>query len=121
MAAFEELQKKVRGQKDLIAVMVMKKAGVNYCERTVRDVFVAHGTPLRRLREQPSFTPDDIELRKACTKKYAVRSAASWVNSPHATIGNKIFAMHVDKKGREHVARRPVRGACVESTYLTTI
>ena len=111
MAALEELQKKAEGQREVTAAMVITKAGVSYCERTVREFFASQGKPFRKLREKPLLTPDDIEKRKVFAKKYSVRSASSWVNSPHAIIDNKTFAMYLDKKGREHVARRSVRGA----------
>ena len=36
---------------------------------------------------------------------------ASWSKQPHAVIDNKRFPMYLDAKGRNHAARRSVRGA----------
>ena len=77
--------------KEITAAMVRKKAKVTYCEEVIRNAFRAHGKPWRKLREKPLLTEEDMKKRLALAKDYDSKSAASWVESPHAAIDNKKF------------------------------
>ena len=91
--------------------MVRKRAGLSYCERTIRDALRAHGKPFKKLREKPLLTAEDVKARLAFAEKYHARPKRSWLSCPHAIIDNKKFPMYVDHKGRVYAARRSVRGA----------
>lgn len=109
--ALIDLQKKANARREVTAAMVKERAGVAYCERTIREAFRAHGKPFRKLREKPLLKPGDVEKRLIFARKHVSRPRAAWVTHPHAMIDNKRFSMPLDRHAREHEARRAVRGA----------
>ena len=109
--ALVAMQKEVRGRTEVTAAMVRRRAGLSYCERTIRDAFRAHGKPFKKLSEKPLLTPEDVKARLAFAEKYHARPKRSWLSCPHAIIDNKKFPMYVDHRGRVYAARRSVRGA----------
>ena len=109
--ALTVLQKRAGARREVTAAMVKERAGVSYCERTIRDAFRAHGKPFRKLREKPLLKPQDVAERLIFATKYAARPMAAWITRPHAAIDNKRFTMPLDRQAREHQARRSVRGA----------
>ena len=109
--ALNTLQKQARGLVEVTAAMVKRKAGLPYCEKTIRDTLRAHGKPLRKLREKPVLKPEDVAERLKFAEKHHHRPKEFWLRCPHAVIGNKRFPMYLDQLGREYAARRSVRGA----------
>ena len=105
------LQKKANGQSEITVAAVRDAAGCTACDRTVRDAFHAHGIRFRKLREKPILTPEDVAARVVFADQYGSKTEAQWVAKPHAVIDNKHFPMYINKSGREHAARRQVRGA----------
>ena len=61
--ALIKMQKQVKANKEITAIMVAKKAGVSYGEKCVRKHLALHGKPFRKLREKPLLTPADVEKR----------------------------------------------------------
>jgi hypothetical protein len=100
-----------RMRTEAIAAMVRRRAGLSYCECTIRDAFRAHGKPFKKLSEKPLLTPEDVKARLAFAEKYHARPKRSWLSCPHAIIDNKKFPMYVDHRDRVYAARRSVRGA----------
>ena len=109
--ALTYLQQRANAHREVTAAMVKERAGVPHCERTIRDAFRAHGKPFRKLREKPLLTPEDVAQRLIFARKHAARPRSAWVTCPHAVIDNKRFSMPLDRRAREHEARRAVRGA----------
>ena len=111
MAALNFLLKQSKGQTEVTAKMVMRRAGSNLSEKTVRAAFHERGVWFRKLKEKPILTPQDVADRKEFAEKHVNKSKRAWLQSPHAIIDNKHFPLHVNRAGREHAARRSVRGA----------
>lgn len=109
--ALVTLQKQANGEKEVTIAMVIKKAGIDYCEKVVRKAFSDHGKPFRKLREKPLLKPEDIPVRFKFTKANRGRRSATWVKRPRAIIDNKKFPMYLQLKDRRYAARRTVRGA----------
>lgn len=109
--ALVRMQKAVKAKNEITVSMVIEKAGVDYCEKTVRKYFRKDGKPFRKLREKPLLTPDDVKSRKRFTTKHYKKPKASWSKTPKAIIDNKRFPMYLDLKGRQYAARRSCRGA----------
>ena len=105
------LQKAAKAEKEVTAAMVIKRSGVKYGERRVRDALRDIGKPFKKLREKPKLTASDVLKRRVFTNKYGKKTKASWVTCPHAIIDNKKFPMYLDRKAREHAAQRSIRGA----------
>ena len=105
------LQKRANAKREVTAAMVKERAGVSHCERTIRNAFKAHGKPFRKLREKPLLTPGDVVARLSFAEKHGARPRSAWLTRPHAIIDNKRFSMPLDRRAREHEARRSVRGA----------
>ena len=109
--SLQALQKKAGGRAEVTIPMVKAHARSPLSIRTISDAFHARGVWFRKLREKPILTGDDRVARRAFASKYAAKSKAQWVAKPHAYIDNKHFPIFLDKKAREHAARRSVRGA----------
>lgn len=105
------LQKEAGGQKEVTLAMVKAHAGSPFSIRTIQDAFHAHGVWFRKLREKPILTNGDRDARRAWASSNLAKSKAQWVAKPHAIIDNKHFPLFLNKAGREHAARRKVRGA----------
>ena len=110
-AALDHLLKKTKGESEVTVHMVKVRAGCEASERTIRDAFHAHGVWFRRLKEKPILTPEDVVERLDFAKQHANRTKAQWVANPHAIIDNKHFQLYINRAGRQHAARRRVRGA----------
>ena len=109
--ALEKLLRGAGAQTEVTVGIVKAAAGCTASDKTVREAFHARGVWFRKLREKPVLTADDVVERRTFAEAYSTRSANAWVAKPHAIIDNKHFPMYVDRKGREHAARRQVRGA----------
>ena len=113
--ALDHLLKKANGQREVTVSMVKAKAQCPACARVIRQAFHAHGVHFRKLREKPLLTKQDVAARAAFAETHSGRTAQQWVQHPHAIIDNKMFQVFADARGREHVARRGVRGAWREA------
>lgn len=109
--ALDKLLRAAAAQSEVTLGMVKTAAGCSASDKTVREAFQARGVRFRKLREKPVLTANDVVARRTFAEAYVSRSADAWVTKPHAIIDNKNFPMYVDRRGREHAARRQVRGA----------
>ena len=109
--ALDALLKQAGGGKEVKVSMVKRRAGVTVGDKTVLNAFHEHGVWFRPLKEKPILTRDDMAERRAWGEKYAHRTRQQWVRNPHAIIDNKNFQVYGNKAGRDHAARRRVRGA----------
>ena len=109
--ALKRLLKQAKAKKEVTLDMVAKSAGVKCCTRVVRESFKEDGVKFRKLREKPILTKNDVIQRRAFTFQHKKKTPAQWVLKPHAQIDNKNFPLYLDAKGRDHAARRSVRGA----------
>ena len=107
----DTLQKNAGGKKEVTATMVSKHAGVDICDKTLLAEFHKRGFRFYKLKERPLLTQDDMKARLAWAKGHKSRSSEAWKAKPHAIIDNKHFQMFRNAAGRDHVARRSVRGA----------
>ena len=105
------LQRKAGGQKEVTLAMVKAHSQCTASERTIAEKFHERGIWFYKLQEKPILTVDDIAARRAFAGKYKGKSKAQWVAKPHAIIDNKHFPLYLNKAGRDHAARRSVRGA----------
>lgn len=107
----EALVRKADAQQEITLSSIVAKAGVNVCERTVRDGMKDKKYSFLKLKEKPLLTDDDVAKRKLGTGAHKRRSRLQWVQTPHAIIDNKKFPKTNCPKSREYTARRSVRGA----------
>lgn len=91
--------------------MVKAEAGCDASRAVVLQALHAHGLWFRKLREKPLLTPEDVRCRLSFGKAHLNRTPSQWLSIPHAIIDNKHFPLYVNPAGREHAARRAVRGA----------
>lgn len=109
--AVSYLQKCAGARKEVTVAMIKARAGVDASDRTCLNAFHEHGVYFRKLKERPVLTKADVRARLAWAKKRIARSKNGWVKRPHAIIDNKHFQLYTTGDGREHAARRSVRGA----------
>ena len=111
MKAAIALHKEVKGQQEVSVAMIKHQAGVEACDKTCLEAFHANGIWYRPLKQRPILSDADVKRRLEWAKIKKGRSAAQWNKRPHATIDNKHYQLFTEKDGREHAARRSVRGA----------
>ena len=109
--ALAALQKKAGGLSEVTVTMVKARARATASDKAVLKAFHARGVYFRKLRERPILTEADVAERLAWAKRHVRRTEKQWVSRPHAVIDNKHFQLYTNKTGREHAARRGVRGA----------
>lgn len=105
------LLKGAKAQKEVTAAMVRARAGTSLCEKRVRQVLHGEGIRFYRLKERPILTNDDLAVRLKWANTRKRRSKDSWLSKPHAIIDDKNWQIFNNKDGRQHAARRSVRGA----------
>jgi hypothetical protein len=105
------LQKQAGARKEITATMITNAAGVQVCDKTLQTGFQTEGFGFYKLKEGPILDKQDMKDRLAWAKRRVSRSKEAWINKPHAIIDNKHFQMFTTEGGREHAARRSVRGA----------
>ena len=105
------LQKQAGAKHEVTAAMIKAHAGVDLCDKVVRNKLHAEDMWFFRLKERPTLTKQDVKDRLKWARKHLSRSRASWLTMPHAIIDNKTWPVYTNKEGREHAARRCVRGA----------
>ena len=115
MKVTEGMVKKADAQKEITLAMIVKKAGVDVSERTVRDGMKEKKYSFFKLKEKPLLTDADIVKRRLWTGAHKRRTRLQWVGTPHAIIDNKKFPKTSCRKSREYSARRSVRGAYMQS------
>jgi hypothetical protein len=109
--ALTRLLKQAKAKKEVTLDMVAKAARVKCTNHTVRKSFKEDGVKFRKLREKPILTKKDVLQRRTFTSAHKKKSPQQWVRKPHGQIDNKNFPLYLDAKGRDHEARRSVRGA----------
>ena len=105
-----ELVKKMDAQREVSVAMIKKRARVHACDKVVLNAFHDHDTWFFKLRERPVLSDEDVASRLVWANEHKKRSPKQWINSPHAIIDNKNFQVYGNRAGREHAARRTVRG-----------
>eukprot|EP00973_Karenia_brevis_P092088 12410694-Karenia_brevis.AAC.1 len=105
------LQKHAKARKEVKLAMIKDAAGVDVCDKTLREAFKKEGISFAKLKEGPILDVADVKNRFAWVASRKGRLADSWVTEPHAVIDNKLFQMFVTEQGRDYAARRKVRGA----------
>ena len=91
--------------------MIKARAHVTACNRTVLDAFHDHGIWFHTLAERCILSKEDRTNRLVWAFARKRRSKQGWQVRPHATIDNKKFQVYANRQGRQHAARRGVRGA----------
>ena len=99
------------GGKEVTAAMVAEHARLPVSDRTVRREFAKMNVKFYKLKERPTLAADDVKTRKAWAGRRKGRSSKAWLSKPHAIIDNKTCQMYRNAAGRNHAARRSVRGA----------
>ena len=105
------LQKQAGAKHEVTAAMIKAHAGVDLCDKVVRNKLHEADMWFFCLKERPTLTKQDVKDRLKWARKHLSRSRASWLTMPHAIIDNKTWPVYTNKEGREHAARRCVRGA----------
>ena len=105
------MQKQAKGRKEITARMITEKAGVKVADRTFRDAYMALGGGFSKLKEGPILTDEDVKKRAKWCGGRKNRTKKGWNTKPKAIIDSKRFQMFLTEAGRDHVARRGVRGA----------
>ena len=106
------LQKMAGGRKEVSAAMVKAHAGVDVSDRTMKKAYRENNIKFYKLKERPILTKDDRCVRLGWARKRKPRSKRAWVHGrPHAIIDNKRYQCFTNRSGRDHAARRSVRGA----------
>ena len=109
-AAMVTLQVKAKGTREVTLAMIMRRARVTACERTIRDALHNAGVSFYKLYSKPELQEGDSEKRLAWAKARLNRSKSQWLLLPHTIIDNKGFQVFHNQKGRDFAARRQVRG-----------
>ena len=109
--ALDTLLRKANGETEVTAAMVKEKALCSASTKRILEAFHAKGIWFRKLREKPILTKEDIVERAEFGKRHSRKSKSQWCEFPHAIIDNKHFPVYLNAAGREHAARRCVRGA----------
>ncbi len=105
------LQKQAGVRKEITASMITAAAGVKVCDKTFQVAYKKQGGSFAKLKEGPILEKGDIKVRYTWSGLRKSRSKEAWVTKPHAVIDNKKFPMYTTEAGRDHAARRCVRGA----------
>ena len=105
------LLKKADARTEVTVTMVKAKAGVVASDKTVREAFHERGIYFRKLKEKPLLTAADVTDRLTWATKRLRRTREGWSQLPHAIIDNKHFQLFTNAAGRNHAARRSIRGA----------
>jgi hypothetical protein len=111
IAAMERLQKNADAEKEVTVDMVKAEVGVTASNRVVLNALHKEDIYFYRLKEKPLLEDRDVESRGEWSEVNARRSKTQWVKFPHAIIDNKHFQIYTNKYGRQHAARRGIRGA----------
>ena len=109
--ALHKLQKAAGGRKEVTIAMVKKQAKLTVLDRACLEAFHANDIWFNKLKERPILKESDVEMRFAWGKGHEKRTEQEWVNKPHAIIDNKNYKLFTRERGRDHAARRGVRGA----------
>jgi hypothetical protein len=107
----EKMQKNADGQKEISLEMIQRAAGVKLSPTTVRKAFKERGVGFFKLKEKPLLEEQDVKDRRKWAEAHQRRTEAQWITKPHAIIDNKSFQITANRKSREFLARRSVRGA----------
>lgn len=110
-AKLKDLIMKADGRYEVTLAMLKRSARVSCSSRTIQRALHERGIRFRAMRSKPRLTADDIKERFAFAKKYRGKSKAWWCQTLHMAIDLKSFPVYIDAKGRDHAARREVRGA----------
>ena len=62
----ESLQKKAKAEKEVTANMIIKKAGLKACPRTLQNTFHKNKIWFYKLKEKPALTPADNHVIARC-------------------------------------------------------
>ena len=111
LKAMQSLLKKADAKREVTAGMILAKAGVTVCDKTLRKAFHDRKIKFYKLKEKPLLEPEDVTERLVWATVHSRRSQADWVTRPHAVIDNKSWQLITNQKARGWVARRAVRGA----------
>lgn len=110
-SALDTLLRQAKGEREVTVAMVKEKAQCEASTRRILESFHAKGIWFRKLREKPILTKEDFADRAQFGRRHAMKSKSQWCGHPHAIIDNKTFPIYLNAAGREHAARRCVRGA----------
>ena len=97
--------------KEVTVGMIIHDAGLDVSERALLREFHARYIRFYKLKQRQILTSDDIKSRKVWAKAHKGRKPSTWAKKPHAIIDNKHFQLFTTGAGREHAARRGLRGA----------
>ena len=105
------LQKKAKAREEVTADMILQKAGVSACARTLQNTFKKNGIKFKKLKEGLALTEGDVIDRFEWATDHLDVSEDGWNDEQHAIIDNSKKPMYINNKGRAYAARRKVRGA----------
>ena len=111
VAVLKGMVKKAKACYEITLAMLVKRARVQVCERTVREALKKKNIKFRKMRSKPILTNDDKKARLAFARKYKDKTCAWWVRTVHLHIDLKNFAAYTHAKARAYAAQREVRGA----------
>ncbi len=106
----EEMVAGAEGEYEVTLPMIMKRAKLKVCEKTVAKALHDRGYYFRPLRRKMVLTPADVKVRFAFSKKYRKRGRAFWLKKIKGHFDNKHYKIATTAKGRKYLAQQRVRG-----------
>ena len=96
--------------KEVTMGMVLCKARLKCCERTLSKALHKRGYWFRTLRKKMILTPEDVKARYEWAKKYKGKPKKLWLKRIHVHLDNHHFKVATTVKSRSLLAKRRVRG-----------
>ena len=103
--------KQANGRREVTLGMLKKATRCKANLKCIRKNLHQRGIRFRRLREKCLLKKSDVKARCLFAQQYKDKTAEWWLKNVDFHWGLKNFPVYTSSEGRDHAARREVRGA----------